>query len=400
MATFDDIIKKKKKEWDCENLMDAAYAARGSKLPFSSPLMNWCTYGGIPRNKITEFFGDPGGGKTTTAVDICKHAIETFQQEYDAQIDALRDAISKGVKSAHSELEDLTDRGPKKVLYIDIEHAFDAEWSATLGIDRSNIYIMTPPDVVAEDVLQTTMELIETGEVGLIVLDSIPSLIPRAELEKKLGERTVAALAGLLNVFFRKVISLLTRYECTLLTINQIRDNMDNPYVVNTPGGKAPKFYASLRIQFRVGNPVDFLGNELPMNTDSPAGYIINAKLVKQKSAPNDRKQGTYYLMCQSGIRPDFDYALLAINKYGIIQKGGAWFTICDPYTGEVMLIDDPSNPGKQKPLKLNGLAKVYEFLNANDVYYQKLQKYILDDINGVESEEPGDGEEPTDEAL
>lgn len=269
------------------------------------------------------------------------------------------------------------------MLYIDLEHAFDGAWSKMLGIDEADMDIMQPPDVIAEDVLQTVQEIVETGEVGLIVLDSIPSLVPKYEIEKKIGERTVAALAGILNVFFRKIISLLTRYECTLLTINQIRDNLDNPYVVNTPGGKAPKFYASLRIQFRIGSPVDFLGNELPTKTDNPAGYIITANLVKQKSAPWDRKQGTYYLMCQSGIRPDFDYALLAVNKYGIIQKGGAWFTICDPYTGEVLMVDDPSNPNKQKPLKLNGLAKVYEYLNSNPEYYQKLQKFILDDING-----------------
>lgn len=383
MASYKDIIKRKKREWNCESLMDGAHAQRGEKLLFSSPLMNWCTYGGIPRNKITEFFGDPGGGKTTTAVDICKNAIAIFKNEFEQQASALRDKISNGDKSAYSELDDLTDRGPKRVLYIDLEHAFDGAWSKMLGIDEADMDIMQPPDVIAEDVLQTVQEIVETGEVGLIVLDSIPSLVPKCEIEKKIGERTVAALAGILNVFFRKIISLLTRYECTLLTINQIRDNLDNPYVVNTPGGKAPKFYASLRIQFRIGSPVDFLGNELPTKTDNPAGYIITANIVKQKSAPWDRKQGTYYLMCQSGIRPDFDYALLAVNKYGIIQKGGAWFTICDPYTGEVLMVDDPSNPNKQKPLKLNGLAKVYEYLNSNPEYYQKLQKFILDDING-----------------
>lgn len=396
MSSYADIIKKKKKEWDCDGLMDGAKAERGQKIPFSSPLMNWCTYGGIPRNKITEFFGDYGSGKTTTAVDICKNAISIFNSELESEISALRVQIANGVKSAYSELEELTERGPKKVLYIDLEHTFDAPWAKTLGIYDADMDVMQPPNVVAEDVLQTVQELIETGEVGLVVIDSIPSLIPRTELEKKIGERTVAALAGLLNVFFRKVVPLLSRYECTLLTINQTRDNLDNPYVVNTPGGKAPKFYASLRMQFRIGAPVDFLGNELPMRTENPAGYLITASLVKQKSAPWDRKQGTYYLMCQSGIRPDFDYALLAVKKYGIIQKGGAWFTVCDPYTGEVLMETD-TNSGKDKPVKLNGMAKVYDYLNANPDYYSRLQKFILDDINGV-SEEQSNGE--TDEIL
>lgn len=373
-GTYADIIKKRKRDWNCEGLMDGARAELGEKIPFSSPLMNWCTYGGIPRNKITEFFGDPGGGKSTTSVDICKNAVSLFKKEFDSQVETLRDQVVSGNKSADVELADLLDRGPKKVLYLDLEHSFDGAWAKTLGIQESEIDIMQPPDLPAEEILQTVQELVETGEVGLIVLDSLPSLVPRAELEKKLGERTVASLAGLLTVFCRKIVSLLTRYETTMIFINQVRDNMDNPYVVKTPGGQAPKFYSSLRILFRIGQPVDFLGNELPASTENPAGYIVNAKLVKQKSAPWDRKLGSYYLMCQSGIRSDIDYAQLAVKKYGIIKKGGAWFTVCDPYTGEVIEEDG-------KLVKLNGMAKVYEYLQSTPEYYQKLQTYILNDI-------------------
>lgn len=396
MTSYADIIKKKQKDWNCPELMEGAHAVRGEKIPFSSPLMNYCTYGGIPRNRITEFFGDPGGGKSSTAVDICKNAVKIFRQEFDKKCDELREKLSNGVKTADAELEDLMEQGPKRVLYLDLEHAFDGKWAETLGIAESEIDIMQPPDVVAEDVLQMLSEIVETGEVGLIVLDSIPSLVTKSELEKKYGERTVAPLAGLLTIFCRKIVSLLTRYQCTLLMINQIRDNLNNPYVVSTPGGRAPKFYASLRIQFRVGNPVDFLGNELPMKTENPAGYIIVASLVKQKTAPWDRKQGTYYLMCQSGIRPDFDYALLAINKYGIIQKAGAWFTICDPYTGEVL---EDTTLEKPKPIKLNGLAKVYDYLNNHQEYYERLQKFITDDINGKSDAEDTTVEEITNES-
>lgn len=378
MASYSEMIEKLKKDWNCPSLMDGANRNIGKKLPFSSPLLNYSTYGGIPRNAITEFFGQPGGGKSTSAVDICKNAHNIFIREYDDRISELRELANNGTKSALVEIEELEERGPKKILYIDLEHSFDSSWAETLGIAHSEIDIMQPPDVVAEDILQFILNSIETGELGLIVLDSVPSLIPRAELEKKLGERTVASLAGLLTVFFRKVVPLLTRYETTLLIINQIRDNLDNPYVVKTPGGQALKFYCSLRMLFQIGNPVDFVGNELPQKSENPAGYIINAKIMKQKSAPWDRRNGSYYLMSQSGIRVDMDFCQLAVNKYGIIKKGGAWFTLCDPYTGEVF---EDSTTGK--PLKINGFAKVLEYMQNNPDYYNKLKTFIINDIEG-----------------
>lgn len=380
-GSYNDIINRMKKTWKCEDLMNGAGKSVGDKIPFSSPLMNWATYGGIPRNRITEFFGDPGGGKTTTAVDICKNAVDMFKKEHELQISGLRDQLSQGRKTASAEIDDLEDRGPKRVLYIDLEHSFDGRWAQKLGIDEVD-WVMQPPDVVAEEIMQTVIELIESGEMGLIVLDSIPSLVPRTELEKKMGEKTVAALANILTIFCRKLVPLLSRYETTMLFINQTRDNQDNPYVVQTPGGRAAKFYASLRIYFRVGSPVDFLGNELPKSVENPAGYKIMAKLEKQKSAPWDRKIASYFLMCNSGIRPDFDYAQLAVNKYGIIKKTGAWFSMCNPNTGEVIEKPDPYNADKVVPIKLNGLGKVYEYLAENPDYYEILKTFILDDIN------------------
>lgn len=377
---YSDILKRKQKEWNCPDLMNGSKSMRGSKIPFSSPLLTWMTYGGVPRNKVTEFFGLPSSGKTTTCIDVCKNAVELFKLEYNNKLNELRDKLAKGDKSAQGAISDLEDSGPKKVLYVDLEHAFDNEWATTLGIKDSDIDIMQPPDVVAEDILQTVQEIIETGEVGLIVLDSIPSLVPKAELEKKFGERTVAALAGLLTVFCRKIVPLLTRYETTMILINQVRENMDNPYVVKTPGGEAVKFYSCLRMQFQSGSPVDFLGNELPKSAENPAGYLVQAKIQKQKSAPNDRKNGSYYLMIDSGIRSDMDYAILAVKKYGIIRKSGAWFAFTDPFTGEII-----ENEGKQ--VKVNGMAAVFDYLQNNSEYYQMLKTYIMNDINGVSNE-------------
>lgn len=392
MPTFAEIIKKKEKDWNAPNMMNAAKQYNTDKIPFSSPLMNWSTYGGVPMYRATEFFGEPGSGKSTSAADICKNAIEMFKKEFEDQLAEYRKDESK----YSDEIEELEERGPKKVLYVDIEHGFDAKWSETIGIDPNEIEIMQPPDIPAEDLLQTIQELITTGAVGLVVLDSIPSLVTKSELEKKYGERTVASLAGLMTIFMRKIVAILTRYKCTLILINQVRDNMDNPYTMNTPGGKAIKFYCSLRMAFRLGNPVDFLGNELPQKTENPSGYLVEAKLVKQKTAPFDRKNATYFLMCQSGIRPDYDYAKLALDKYGIIKKGGAWFTICDPYTKEAIEVADPINPEKKKPVKVNGMSKVYEYLESNPEYYARLRKFIVEDISGKSevNEDAGESDE------
>lgn len=378
MASYSEMIEKLKKDWDCPSLMDGANRNVGKKLPFSSPLLNYSTYGGIPRNAITEFYGNPGSGKSTSAVDICKNSHDIFVKEYDDRITELMELANNGNKSALVEIEELEEHGPKKVLYIDLEHSFDSAWAETLGIAHSEIDIMQPPDVVAEDILQFVLNAIATGELGLIVLDSIPSLVPRSELEKKMGERTVASLAGLLTVWLRKIIPLLTRYETTLLIINQVRDNLDNPYVVKTPGGQALKFYCSLRMLFQIGSPVDFVGNELPQKSDNPSGYIVNAKITKQKSAPMDRRNGSYYLMVKSGIRVDMDFCQLAVNKYGIIKKTKAWFTMCDPITGEVL-----EDQITHKPLKINGFAKVLEYVQNNQDYYTKLKTFIINDIEG-----------------
>ena len=386
MSDFAKIIKDCEKEWACPELMESVNKTGGRKIPFSSPSLNYITYGGIPRAAMTEFYGVPGGGKSTSAIDICKNALEIFTKEYEDEIADIQSKIANGKKELKSDLSDLMDRGPKKILYIDLEHSFNKKWAATLGITNKAIEIMQPPDIAAEKILQKVEDLIGTGEVGLIVLDSIPSLVPQAELEKKYGERTVAPLAGLMTQFCRKVTQILLRYDCTLLFINQLRANMNNPYVDNTPGGEAIKFYCSLIMCFRLGSPVDFLGNELPQKAENPSGYLINVKMVKQKSAPFDRKLGQYYLMSLSGLRVDFEFANLAIKQYNIIRKSGGWFTICDPETSEPLEVDDTL-------VKINGLAKVYDYLQSNPEYYEKLCNFIINDINhnGLNIEETSD---------
>lgn len=389
MGEYAEILKKCAKDWACPDLMESVNKTGGKKIPFSSPSLNHMTYGGVPRGGLSVFYGFPGAGKSTSSIDLCKNALDIFLTEYSEEVIELQEQAAQGKKEAKVALQDLKDRGPKKVLYVDLEHSFDRKWATTLGITNQDIGVMQPPDVAGEKILQSVEELVSTGEVGFIVLDSIPSLVPQAELDKKYGERTVAALAGLMTQFCRKITQLLLRYDTTMVMINQIRVNMNNPYVDNMPGGEAIKFYASLILKFNLGSPVDFLGNELPQKAENPAGYKISVKITKQKSAPFDRKLGEYYLMAQSGLRVDFEFANLAITKYNIIRKNGGWFTICDPETKEPLEVDGAI-------VKINGLAKVYEYLQNNPDYYETLCNFILNDINknGLEISTDGDEQE------
>lgn len=386
MSSFADIIKKRQKDWNCDELMSSAVNRDIGRIPMSSPLVNWSLYGGLPRGRMIEFFGEPGSGKSTSAIDACKNAMIVFEEEFEAKKSELQDKLASGDKSVSGFLDDLIEQGPRKVLYIDVEHGFDIKWAKVLGLDRTSIEVMQPPNVPGEEILQSVLELIETGEVGMVVIDSVPALTPAKMLDKKLGEATVAPLAGLMTTFCTRVVSILTRYDCTLLLINQIRENILNPHVIRTPGGKAIEFYSSLRCYFRRGTPVDFLGNDLPMNAENPAGYKIEVQLMKQKTASFDRKKSTYFLMCDRGIVPELDYGTLAVNKYGIVRKSGAWFMMNDPATMEPVM-------DGEKPVKVHGMPKVYDYFKEHPDYYEKLKQFILDDINGAATTDEGSNE-------
>lgn len=377
--SYKDILKKKAASWGCPDMLSSV-KDEIPKIPFSSPLLNWLTYGGIPRARIIELLGEEGGGKSSTAIDICRNAKDLFAKEHEDQLQRYRDLIAKGKKEYAGPLEDLIDQGPKAIVYWDLEHTFDWAWAKKMGLNKGDIDVAQPGNVGGEEICQAIEDIVRQGDVGLIILDSIPSLVTKAEWEKKYGERTVSSLAGLMTTFMRKMTYICSENDCTLIMINQTRDNMDNPYVIQTPGGRAIKFYCTTRIYFRKGACLDFAGNELPQNVENPAGYKINVKLVKQKGAPFDRKVASYFLMAQTGIRPDFDYAKLAIDKYNIVQKKGAWFSMCDPTTGEILEEDG-------KPIKVNGILRVYDYFKEHPDYYETVKTYINNDINGVESD-------------
>jgi len=335
MSKLDDVIKEmnKKTKEEVVTLGLPSYSCK--RIPFTSPRMNYCTFGGLPVGTLIEFFGEEHGGKTTTALDI----IANYQQMEDA----------------------------RQVLYIDAENTLDVEWARKLGVDVDKMVVFKPTSQSAESIFKFIMDAVETDEVGLWVLDSIPALSSAQELERTVEEKTYAGISGPLSVFSRRVEKLMHQHQCTGIGINQIRDDLGAMYVgaIKTPGGRAWKHFCCVRLQFSKGKYIDADGNDLSRSAESPAGNYVLMSMVKNKRCPPTRRTGFYTLNYEYGVDYLKDLVDVAI-KYGVIDKSGAWFSIIDPETGEVIE-------------KLQGQARVYEYLGdeANEAVLTKIESFI-----------------------
>ena len=325
------------------------------RIPFSSARMNYMFYGGIPRGVMCEFYGDGGGGKTTTSLDLAANAQILFEQEYEEEVNELGSRKDLKVEEK-KQLENLLANGPKKVVFMDAEGTLDSDWANTLGVNLDKMYIITPEDESAEQLLQMAEDLIRTGEVGLFILDSIGALFSEQASEKKIGERTYCGVAGALTVFSRKVSRVLTKTKCTLIAINQVQEDLDSQYnKFKTPGGKAFKHFCSIRVQFVKGPFMDEKGVDLTRSCETPAGNSVLVHIEKSKCFPTNRKEGCYSLMYADGIDIVADLIDICV-MHGIIHKGGAWFKILEPDTGDIVVMDG-------EEMKFQGKAAVREHL-------------------------------------
>lgn len=315
------------------------------RIPFTSPRMNYCTYGGVPTGRLIEFYGEEHGGKTTTALDI----VANFQQ-----------------------LEEVKER-PRKVAYFDVEITLDPIWAAKLGVNIDDLILLQPEEQSAEEILQDLEDMMRTGEVGLAVIDSIAALVSQQELEKDIGDKTYAGISSPLTRFAREAIMLCKQKNCTVIGINQLRDDMNAMYpgATKTPGGKAWKHLCSVRMQFTRGSFIDEKGNEIKRSSESPAGNKVLMSMTKNKTCPSNRRGGYYTINYANGIDYLMDLVEVAL-KYNLIDQSGAWYTIVDPDTGEI------------KSEKIQGMPNVYEYLRDedNEEVLTFIETYIDSKIN------------------
>lgn len=337
---LDDVIKKINKDTGSDIIGYGIPKKEYTRIPFTSPRMNYCTYGGIPTGRLIEFYGEEHGGKTTSALDI----VANYQQMQDSE------------------------ENPKKVAYLDSENTLDVEWAEKLGVDVDNLILLQPEEQSAEDLLEYVLELLRTGQIGLAVIDSIAAMVSAQAMDKTVADKTYAGISMPLTTFGNKAVMLCKKLNATVIGINQIRDDLGAMYsgAVKTPGGRGWKHLCSVRMQFTRGSFINEKGEEIKRSSDSPAGNKVLMTMTKNKTCPSNRRGGYYTINYASGIDYLVDLIEVAI-KYDLIQQSGAWYSVVNPDTGEI-LAD-----------KLQGMSKLNDFLadEANEDTLVFIENYI-----------------------
>ena len=305
-ALMDELNKSVKEEEVTKGLGHFNYA----KIPFTSPRLNYITYGGVPKNKLIEFFGDEGGGKTTTALDV----VANFQL----------------AELQRAEQDDKYEE--RSVLYADIENRFNEDWAITNGVNMDKLYMYQPKGKSAEQIFNFITKAVKTGDICLVVIDSIAAIMSDGELDEKKDytDKFYGGIAAPLTRFSKDMAGLASKYCCTCIGINQEREDMNSTWGgKRTPGGKAWKYMCSLRMNFRRGSFLDAKGKELNNSAETPAGCKIMVSIEKTTSGRPNRRKGHYTLNFTDGIDYLTDLIQVAI-EYELIDQAGSWYTIID----------------------------------------------------------------------
>ncbi|MBQ7373858.1 MAG: recombinase RecA [Clostridia bacterium] len=281
--------------------------------------------GGVPRGRIVEIYGPESSGKTTVAL----HVIAETQK-------------AGGIAA-----------------FIDAEHALDPVYAAKLGVDLENLYVSQPD--TGEQALDITDSLVRSGAVDLIVIDSVAALTPRSEIEGDMGDSHMGSQARLMSQALRKLTAITNKAKTCVIFINQLREKVGimfgNPEV--TPGGKALKFYSSIRIDVRKADNLK--------DSSGMFGNRTKAKIVKNKLAP-PFKTAEFDIIYGEGISQSGCLIDLGV-EYGVLEKSGSWFS----YNGEKIA---------------QGRDKAKDYVESNPEVKAELEKKIRAAATGTANQE------------
>jgi len=270
--------------------------------------------GGVPRGRVIEVFGPESSGKTTLALQVIAQAQKT------------------GGMAA----------------FVDAEHALDAQYAKKLGVDLENLLVSQPDN--GEQALEIVEVLVRSGGVDVVVVDSVAALVPRAEIEGEMGEAQMGLQARLMSQALRKLTGIVSKSKTCLIFINQLREKIGvmfgNPET--TTGGRALKFYASVRIDIRrIGAIKD---------GDVVVGGRTRVKIVKNKVAPPFR-EAEFDVMYGEGISKEGDLLDLAVDRK-IVEKSGTWFAFSGERLGQ-------------------GRENVKQFLKDNPATFKSIEEKV-----------------------
>ena len=372
MSKLDILIKDFNKQYKEDIAARGIARIQTERIPFSSPRANYMLYGGIPRGRIVEFAGEENSGKTTTALDIIANAQKLFYKEWEDEIAELQ-TLDKPKKEEQARLQYLQSRGPKQVVYADCENTLDEDWAAKLGVEVDSLIVLKPMSQTAEQIFEMLLQTIETDEVGIVVIDSLGVMLSAQAYEKTMEEKTYGGIAAALTLFSKKAELLCAKYNCTLIGINQMREDMNSQYGgMITTGGKGWKHNCSLRLMFQKGTYIDERGNELKRSAESPAGNLVMISIAKTKICKPDRRTGFYTLRYDTGVDVIADTVETAL-KYGIIQQSGAWFNFIDIDSGEIITDENDDI------IKVQGKVNLFDYLRETPTMLKEISDKITE---------------------
>ena len=340
--SLDSLIKKINKDYgDSIFLGDLPEVER---IPFSSPSANYVTRGGIAYGRSVEFVGAESSGKTTLAIDTIKSVQKIEAKRYEdkkAELEAklanpkLKD---KDKVKLQEELDNLKER---VVFYMDLEQTFDPIWARKNGVDTNKMYLFRVPYTSVETHLDTLLDLVATGDIAQVVIDSIGAMVSDAEFDGDIGKGNFGGVSKALTKFYKKMIPLIAVNHVALVVLNHTKQDMSGYNQLVRPGGNMNKFAQTLVLELRPGEKFEKNYGKGSGNSELVFAKRTVIRVNKNKMANADRQIGFYTIKMGAGIDAAADAVDLAIalgEELEIVKQSGAWFQLFHPKTGEELL--------------------------------------------------------------